>query len=70
MAAYVIAQAEVTDWDRFKEYLKETPHMIAIHGGKYIVRGGETIVLEGNDQGRRIVIIEFPIVYPENWTGS
>jgi uncharacterized protein (DUF1330 family) len=33
MAAYVIAQAEVTDWDKFNEYLKETPRVIAQYGG-------------------------------------
>jgi uncharacterized protein (DUF1330 family) len=60
MTAYVIVQAEVNDWDRFNEYLKETPRTIAQYGGKYIVRGGVMVVLEGNDQGRRMVVIEFP----------
>ncbi len=60
MAAYVIVQATVTDWDRFKEYLKESPGVIARYGGKYIARGGETIMLEGGDEAKRIVIIEFP----------
>ena len=47
MAAYVIVQAEVTEWDKFKEYLKESPGIIAQHGGKYLARGGETVTLEG-----------------------
>jgi uncharacterized protein (DUF1330 family) len=41
MSAYVIVQAEVADWDRFKKYLNETPRTIAQYGAKYIVRGGE-----------------------------
>jgi uncharacterized protein (DUF1330 family) len=60
MAAYVIVQAEVIDWDRFKEYLKESPGVIAKYGGRYIARGGETIMLEGGDESKRAVIIEFP----------
>jgi len=60
MAAYVVVQAEVTDWDKFGEYLKETPLVIARHGGKYIVRGGEMVILEGDSQNKRVVIIEFP----------
>jgi len=59
MAAYVIVQAEVTDWERFKEYLKESPCVIAKYGGKYMVRGGEQVVLEGGGETKRIVIIEF-----------
>ena len=30
------------------------------YGGKYIVRGGATEVLEGNWKPKRIVILEFP----------
>ena len=60
MAAYVVVQVEVTDWDRFREYLKETPTVSARYGGKYIARGGETVVLEGDDPAGRVVIIEFP----------
>jgi uncharacterized protein (DUF1330 family) len=60
MSAYVIVQAHVTDWDKFGEYLKESPGVIAKHGGKYIARGGEMVFLEGQDEGKRVVIIEFP----------
>jgi uncharacterized protein (DUF1330 family) len=60
MSAYVIVQAQITDWDKFRTYLKESPAIIAKHGGKYIARGGEMVFLEGNDEGKRIVIIEFP----------
>ncbi len=60
MAAYVIVQVEVTDWDRFGEYLKETPRVMAQHGGRYIARGGEMVALEGGGQAKRVVLIEFP----------
>ena len=60
MTAYVVVQAEVTDWDRFREYLKASPGTIARFGGKYVARGGEKITLEGDDRDTRLVIIEFP----------
>ena len=60
MAAYVIVQAQVTDWDKFSEYLKESPGTVAQYGGRYVARGGETAVLEGEEQTKRVVLIEFP----------
>lgn len=30
------------------------------HGGRFIARGGQTIILEGEDEAKRIVLIEFP----------
>ena len=36
------------------------PALVAKHGGRFIVRGPEVEVLEGNYDGRRLVIIEFP----------
>jgi uncharacterized protein (DUF1330 family) len=60
VSAYVVVQAEVIDWDRFKKYLKESPGTIARYGGKYIARGGETDVFEGDFEDKRLVLIEFP----------
>jgi uncharacterized protein (DUF1330 family) len=60
MPAYLIARVEVTDWPRYQEYMKATPGAIARHGGKFIVRGGEMVTLEGPPETRRVVIIEFP----------
>ena len=60
MAAYILARVEVTDWDRYKEYVKETPKAIKKYGGKFIVRGGKMVTLEGPEETRRLVLIEFP----------
>jgi uncharacterized protein (DUF1330 family) len=60
VAAYVVVRVSVTDQDKFQEYLKATPAIIAKHQGKYIARGGEVTTLEGPQETRRIVIIEFP----------
>jgi uncharacterized protein (DUF1330 family) len=60
MAAYIIARVEVNDWERYREYTKATPEVIARYGGKFIVRGGEIVTLEGEPEQRRLVVIEFP----------
>jgi uncharacterized protein (DUF1330 family) len=60
MPAYIIARVEVTDWTRYREYTKATPEVIAQYGGKFIVRGGDIVTLEGEAENRRLVIIEFP----------
>ena len=60
MAAYLLARVEVTDGDRYKEYTKVTPGAIAKYGGKFIVRAGDMVTLEGPEETRRVVLIEFP----------
>jgi len=60
MAAYLLARVEVTDWDRYKEYTKKTPGAIAKYGGRFIVRAGDMVTLEGSEETRRVVLIEFP----------
>jgi len=60
MAAYVIVRVEVTDWQRYKKYIEATPATIAKFGGRFIARGGETLSLEGPQETRRVVILEFP----------
>jgi uncharacterized protein (DUF1330 family) len=59
MAAYVIAEIEVTDVAGYEEYRKQVPPVIARYGGRYIARGGETVSLEGAPP-HRTVILEFP----------
>jgi uncharacterized protein (DUF1330 family) len=60
MPAYIIARVQVTDWERYQEYMKATPAAIERFGGRFVVRGGETITLEGPQETGRVVIIEFP----------
>jgi uncharacterized protein (DUF1330 family) len=60
MAAYMIARINVTDMDRYNQYIKVTPGIIAKYGGRFIVRGGETVTLEGPEEKWRIVVVEFP----------
>ena len=60
MAAYCIVRVNVTDPDKYEEYKKLTPAAISAFGGKFIVRGGEAETMEGPDEKRRIVLVEFP----------
>jgi uncharacterized protein (DUF1330 family) len=60
MAAYVIAQVEITDPQAFERYRAEVPATLTAFGGRFIVRGGASEMLEGDWQPKRLVIIEFP----------
>lgn len=59
MAAYLIVDLEITDPAGFEEYRQQVPATLEKYGGKYLVRGGRTEVLEGDWQPRRVVVLEF-----------
>lgn len=60
MTAYILARVEVRDWDRYGDYMKHTPRVIARFGGRFLIRGGQIATLEGDPDPLRIVLIEFP----------
>lgn len=60
MPAYVVVEIEVEDPERYEAYKKLAPPAIAAYGGRYLVRGGGTEVLEGSWSPQRLVILEFP----------
>jgi uncharacterized protein (DUF1330 family) len=60
MAAYVIAEIDITDPAAYEDYRRQVPAVIARYGGKYIVRGGKVESLEGGWQPKRLVALEFP----------
>jgi len=61
MPAYVIADVrEARDADALAEYRRGNTEAVARHGGRFIARGGEIELLEGEWDTRRIVVIEFP----------
>ena len=60
MAAYVIYQCDVVDPGRYDEYKAKAAASIEAAGARYIVRGGDIEVLEGEAPASRTVIIEFP----------
>ncbi len=62
MAAYILVDAQVNDPAKYERYRALAPAAIAKYGGRYLVRGGATTVLEGEWQPHRVVVLEFPTV--------
>jgi uncharacterized protein (DUF1330 family) len=59
MPAYVIIETDVTDPERYEQYKAASPAAVAAGGGRFLVRGGEFVVLEGDWQPSRLVMLEF-----------
>lgn len=60
MSAYIVVNIEITDPERYAEYIRIAPPSIEQYGGRYITRGGTAENLEGTWQPKRFVILEFP----------
>jgi uncharacterized protein (DUF1330 family) len=61
MTAYVISEVEMLDETQGQRYRELAAASIARHGGRYLVRGADPQVPEGNwPAGHRIVVVEFP----------
>lgn len=60
MSAYIIVRVEITDREAYRKYMERTPQVIAQFGGRFAVRGGEVVTLEGEPETRRVAILEFP----------
>jgi uncharacterized protein (DUF1330 family) len=60
MPAYIIVETDITDPEQYEQYKAASPGAIAAGGGRFIVRGGELAVLEGDWQPSRLVVLEFP----------
>lgn len=62
MSAIIIVDIEVIDPVRYEDYKRIASEAIAAHGGRYLVRGGATEVLDGDWTPRRLVVLEFESV--------
>ena len=61
MAAYVIGDVrEVRDLEALLEYRRRNTDAVARNGGRFLVRGGDVTLLDGEWPTQRIVLIEFP----------
>ena len=56
---YVVAEVEVIDAAGFEDYRAAVAPMIERFDGRYIVRGGSVMEMEGEAPKARVVIIEF-----------
>lgn len=59
MPAYVIVETDVRDPEQYERYKAASPGAIAAGGGRFLARGGELAVLEGDWRPRRLVLLEF-----------
>jgi uncharacterized protein (DUF1330 family) len=59
MSALIIVDIEVLDPVLYEDYKRLASAAIAAHGGRYLVRGGKSEVLDGEWQPRRLVVLEF-----------
>ena len=62
MTAYIVANVQITNPERYPEYRDRVAETVSRYGGKYLVRGGKVDVLEGEWEPQRLVIIEFESV--------
>jgi uncharacterized protein (DUF1330 family) len=59
MPAYLIVETDIHDPERYERYKHASPGAVAAGGGRFIARGGELAVLEGNWHPKRLVLLEF-----------
>ena len=62
MPAYLMVRAKVTDMEQYQEYMKLTPAILEKYGGRFIIRGGEKVILEGPEVTERMVMVKFDSV--------
>ncbi len=60
MSAYVIVETDVHDPEQYERYKAAAPASVAAGGGRFVARGGELAVLEGDWRPPRLVVLEFP----------
>jgi uncharacterized protein (DUF1330 family) len=60
MSAYVVGDITVTDPERYADYSAHTEATLEPFGGRFVVRGGASEVVEGEWAPGRLVVIEFP----------
>ncbi len=59
MAGYLITDVEITDADRYADFIEKVTPVIKNHGGKFVARGGTVEVIEGDWNPPRLAILEF-----------
>jgi len=59
-AAYLIVEMNISDPERYKQYMAAAPATVAAAGGEYVVRGGRLEALEGDWQPHRVAVVKFP----------
>jgi len=59
MPAYLIVETDIHDPEQYERYKAASPAAVAAGGGRFVVRGGELAVFEGDWEPKRLVVLEF-----------
>ena len=62
MAGFVIIDVEITDAERYGEFMEKVTATVEAYGGKFVVRGGAFDVIEGDWTPNRLALLEFATV--------
>jgi uncharacterized protein (DUF1330 family) len=68
--AYVITEVEILDQAAFNEFSPKVPATMQPFGGKYLVRGGKVISLEGDAPKRVVVSVYDNVEKAQAWRDS
>jgi uncharacterized protein (DUF1330 family) len=60
MPAYAIVNIDIIDPKAYEEYRSRSLATVQKFGGRFIVRGGNWEVKEGDWKPKRIIVLEFP----------
>lgn len=60
MTAYIIVETDIRDPEQYELYKQASPAAVKAGGGRFIARGGELAVLEGDWRPKRLTLLEFP----------
>jgi uncharacterized protein (DUF1330 family) len=60
--AYIIVETDIHDHEQYERYRQASPGAVKAGGGRFLARGGEVAVLEGDWRPKRLVLVEFESV--------
>lgn len=60
MSVFIILRIKVTNPEDYVTYATQTEALAAKAGGRFIVKGGDYLMIEGTDPEIRLAIIQFP----------
>jgi uncharacterized protein (DUF1330 family) len=71
VSAYFITNFTITDPGEYERFVGEAVPLIEAHNGKLLVADDSAVVIEGQSQDGRVVVIEFPsLAEADAWRSS
>lgn len=59
MPVYLISDVPIVDQELYADYSAQVPALVERYGGRYLVRGGEVVLVAGGWRPERIIIVQF-----------